>query len=222
MSTYARIDKQTDKTETKVCPCTYPACPNAVEVNAFYAPAKARCNDHKGQTSSTIRAAVASGAHQSAAAPVVPVRSLADLRCPFDDRALELIKIEDVGPDRAFLHFACRGDDGCGSAVTIQPRWSGLIVRDIPEDWRPFVEQHNATAKQTNTDARARRLAAEADERALKAEAEAVAAAEAAGTVEPAKKKGWAEKAQRQREKKPKQEGGHKAGGRAIKRKMGS
>lgn len=144
MAEYARIDKQTDKAETKVCPCTYPECENAVEVNRFYAPAKARCDDHKGQTSSSVRAAVAKiGATPSAEAE--PNRALAGLRCPFDDELLDLMKVEEVGSTDVFLTFGC---DKCKAAIKIMPQWKGLIMKAIPEEWKVIVGQLKARKKE--------------------------------------------------------------------------
>lgn len=127
---------QTDKAKTKEVPCT--RCRRPLIVNTFYAPAKALCSDCRSEGTSSItpamRAAIAPPAPDE---PVEPNRSLADLRCMFDDHPMILIRIED---GTGFMTFEC---PECLSAVEVMPKFSPLLIAGIPEALKPVVDEMN-------------------------------------------------------------------------------
>lgn len=127
---------QTDKAKTKEVPCT--RCARPLIVNTFYAPAKALCSDCRGEGTSVIspamRAAIAPPAPDE---PTEPNRSLADLRCPFDDNPMILIRVQ---PVTGFTTFECQQ---CMAAVQIMPEFSALLLAQIPDGLKPIVHELN-------------------------------------------------------------------------------
>jgi len=131
------VEVQTDKTEHKVVPCTI--CQRPLQVNRFYAPAKARCEEHRGQASHAIRKAVQKPVQQQevSSAPVVPNGNLRDLRCPFCEESMEIILIDDgVG----FIDFHCRQ---CRTGISVKPQWGPMMMKRIPERLQPVVAEFN-------------------------------------------------------------------------------
>lgn len=131
------VHVMTDKKETKELPCTYPECRDTCIVNKFFAPAKVRCPQHSGVTTSTMRALVADPEKAGAPAHTGPVRSLQDIRCPFDDEALYIIRINDGA---GTVDFGCRE---CQAVVSITPAWAALLIKSTPERWKEFIEGFN-------------------------------------------------------------------------------
>lgn len=139
---YSRIEQQTDKDETKIVPCTYPDCDVGLEVTKFYAPSKARCSSHQGQTSTNIRKAVDMVGSDEERERAEPNRTLGDLRCPLCDKPLQVRRIrERVGT----VTFVCRSrDGGCNLVAEITPDWAPLMMDAVPEELAPFVAIFNA------------------------------------------------------------------------------
>jgi hypothetical protein len=141
----AKIDRsgmepevQTTKSKTKEVPCM--GCRRPLIVNTFYAPTKARCSDCKGESTSTISPAMRAAIAPRAPDPEVvvePNRSLADLRCPFDDNPMILIRVQ---PVTGFTTFECQQ---CMAAVQIMPEFSALLISQIPEALKPLVHELN-------------------------------------------------------------------------------
>lgn len=134
------IEIQTDKDETKDCPCTFPGCEVVCRVTKFYAPAKARCSEHEGKATSGIREATLKPEPTDFAGDVQeykPNKSLADLRCPFDDHPLKVLAIHD---EIGCIDFGC---PECQANIEIRVRWAMMTLRSVPEDLRPLVQELN-------------------------------------------------------------------------------
>ncbi len=132
----------TDKAETKTLQCTYPGCEHTVGVTKFFAPAKARCPEHAGKPSSIIRAMVAP-TEVAPDVPPTPNKSLRDLRCPFDEHPMEIIRIQDGA---GFVTFKC---PECRTAVELKPNWAALIVNRIPNRLKYLAEAFNDAQRET-------------------------------------------------------------------------
>lgn len=132
------VEVQTDKDETKDCPCTYPDCEVVCRVNKFYAPAKARCQEHDGKPTSAIREAV-TGEVKKEAPKVAPNYKLRDLRCPFCEGPLEVLAIHDT---TGTVTFGCP-DDECMTVVEIRTNWRPLQVRNIPHGLEDLADALN-------------------------------------------------------------------------------
>lgn len=137
-----KIEVQTDKAETKDCPCTFPGCSVICRVTKFYSAKKARCRAHQGQATSKIREAVVDPEPTDFGGDVQewePNRSLAGLRCPFDDHPLKVLAIHD---EIGCIDFGC---PECSANIEIRVRWSMMTPRSIPEALRPLAEALNET-----------------------------------------------------------------------------
>lgn len=137
---------QTDKKETKECPCTYPGCDVTCIVNLFYAPYKARCSAHKGKTSQAMRAAAATTQITTAVEEkdIVPNGALAMLLCPLCHSALTL---EQITNQAGFMTFVCSKPGRCGTVVTVKLNFAWAVVKAIPDAWKPFAEAFNSLIK---------------------------------------------------------------------------
>lgn len=146
-----KVEVQTDKSESKLIPCTYPDCTVDLKVNKFYAPHKGRCSQHGNAPAGAIRSLAAPT--DSPDSPATPNRSLADLRCPLCDSKMKLIKINESS---AAMSFACLSSFGrCMAAVTITPNWGPMLMNDVPPAWKDFVEIFNIDVRTTALDERA-------------------------------------------------------------------
>ncbi len=141
-ATGRRLEIQTDKAAFKIVPCTYAGCNTDLVVNTFYAPAKGKCSQHNGKSSSEI--ATSTLIHASPDAPANG--ALANLQCPICKMPMAIISISDTG---RFVVFACtdgagvklddakearalRPDGFCGTSVEVRIDWAALEMGKIP------------------------------------------------------------------------------------------
>jgi hypothetical protein len=139
---------QTDKADRKLVPCTYPDCNVDIWVNAFYAPAKARCetNHHKGKSTPSIRAAAAVTAVTTEAGTkdVVPNGALALLLCPICHSEMTL---DQIMGNAGEMTFVCSKPGRCGTVVNVKLSWAWCVVKAVPEKWKPFVDAYNTIVR---------------------------------------------------------------------------
>lgn len=149
------IEIQTDKDQTKDCPCTYPGCEVVCRVTKFYSAKKARCDEHTGKATSKIREAVVeqkTGGFVEDAQEYDPNRALADLRCPFDDHPLKVLAIHDT---IGCIDFGC---PECSANIEIRVNWSMMTPRSIPDALKPLAEALNETQDESAIEWRMREV----------------------------------------------------------------
>lgn len=145
-----QIHVQTDKDNTKDCPCTFDGCPNFVRVNKFYAPAKAKCADHGGSAMNVIEDGTVTNESKAAAdtdskreqilveamnddtdAPrLTSLRNVECMLCP--DQRLQIIAIN----ERNHVAFSC---PQCGCTVELNLNFRAMQVRHVPSPMFPVI-----------------------------------------------------------------------------------
>lgn len=149
-----RLESQTDKEKFKIVPCTAEGCDVDIVVNTFYAPAKAKCSEHSGNTASGIAATRL--VHDSGDAK--PNGAIAKLLCPFCENPLEIISI---APNGSQITYRCLGgtkgkslellgaEPGpyCGASIIVRPNFGALEMKHYPTELAAQIEEFNLTAR---------------------------------------------------------------------------
>lgn len=131
----------TDKPNRKTLKCSFPTCEDTVEVTKFLAPHKARCPDHEGKASSKMRELVADRSSSVDLTPPTPNRALSDIRCPFCDTTLEIIRIDDK---MGWITLKCTEDN---TAIELKPKWAHAVMSVIPPHLKNLVAAFNETQR---------------------------------------------------------------------------
>ena len=138
---------QTDKAKTKVVHCAIADCGQPLIVNTFYAPARARCSRHRDspvlvspeskEVAQMVSSAIPPVVTAKLPAPPVENHSLERLCCPFGHGYMTILRID---AKMGFMTFKC-GE--CKTAVEVMPAWAPLLMKVVPEDLLPIVQQFN-------------------------------------------------------------------------------
>lgn len=143
-----QIFLQTDKDDTKDCPCTAPGCENFVRVNKFYAPAKAKCPDHGGDASAVVGEVTGEmEMSNSKDIPTIiadpedenakPNARLGKMMCPVcDDTPLQILAVTEGG----HIDLGCYE---CNLVVGLTFNFMHSQIRSVPKDLTDLVDAFN-------------------------------------------------------------------------------
>lgn len=157
----AKVYLQTDKKKTKDCQCTYPGCINICRVNQFYAPAKARCGEHKGSKGTFVKNDQTGELEEfevqvleeTVAVDVRPNDKLRHLLCPIceSDEPLEILACTETG----HIDLGCQN---CQTITAITFNFRSAQIRSVPDRLIPIVEKFNIKQVGTMDESLAQKL----------------------------------------------------------------